>query len=144
MTANEQSLRQFNLELDRFIGKLVPQEALDIQQKVALDALRLVVKKSPVKTGRFRGNWHLSTTPSEATFGTLDPQPRGSEPSGAVEAQSLALIASAQPYGIIYLQNALPYAEAIERGHSGQTPLGVLAVSFAELQARVAAQAAEE
>ena len=33
-------------------------------------------------------------------------------------------------YGVIYIQNNLPYAEALENGHSQQAPTGVYANAF--------------
>lgn len=132
------ALNKFTLALDEFVKVQVPKKALAVQQKIALDALRLVVKKSPVDTGRFRGEWQLSLTRTTKLTNRLDKRRRGTNPNGDVVAQEAANIASADPYGVIWLTNALPYAEALENGHSKQAPQGVLALSLTELRARIA------
>jgi hypothetical protein len=125
---------EFNLALDAFLGKQVPAIALAVQKKVALQAFRGVVKKSPVDTGRFRGNWHLTITPSDTATEFTDKQSRGSDPSGSAVSSAVSALSQIQPYGVAYLQNALPYAERLENGWSKQQPMGMVAVTLAELQ----------
>ena len=133
------NLPEFNLALADFLGKQVPALAVAAQKKVALDALAGVVKKSPVDTGRFRGNWHLTVTPSDTTTPFVDKQPVGSPPARAVA--ELANLMQLQPYGIAYLQNALPYAERLENGWSKQAPRGMVALTVAELQGQIIEEA---
>ena len=53
------SAREFTLQLNKEI--LETDEKIDIAvQKIGIDALKNVVKKSPVDTGRFRGNWQTT------------------------------------------------------------------------------------
>jgi hypothetical protein len=115
----------------------VPAIALVVQKKVGLDALAGVVKKSPVDTGRFRGNWHLTITPSDTATEFTDKQSRGSPPGGAATASAVSALSALQPYGVAYLQNALPYAERLENGYSKQAPQGMVALTLAELQSQI-------
>jgi len=55
------TLRQFNFEIDNFVKKLVPEEIVLFQKKIALEALRKLVKRTPVDTGRARGNWQVTS-----------------------------------------------------------------------------------
>lgn len=137
------NVREFNLALDRFIGEQVPELAVDLQQKYTLDALRGVVMKSPVDTGRFRANWHVSTTPSDLVTEDRDQQPRGTGPSGTQQAEATAVLATLQPYGTAYVQNGLPYAQRLESGSSKQAPGGMVALTLAELQASIAQELGE-
>lgn len=135
MTSN---VREFNLALEQFAQRQVPDIAIAVQQKFALDGLRGVVMKSPVDTGRFRANHHLTVgVPSDRIIPGTDKQARGSRPGGITESQALAEMSRMQPYGIVYIQNGLPYAQKLEDGSSNQAPQGIYALTFAELSARV-------
>lgn len=142
MTDNKKTVRDFSLSLRAF-GEQIPATALAVQQAVALKGLAGVVRKSPVDTGRFRGNWQVQTTASDPAPIKLDDKaPRGSGPSAAVQAAAEAAIAGAKPYGTIYIVNGLPYAQRLEDGYSQQAPGGMVALTLAELQAEVQGAAA--
>lgn len=133
MTSN---IQQFNLALDDFIGQQVPKLAVLAHKKVTLDALRGVVKKSPVDTGRFRGNWQVSAgTENPSTTARLDKSAYGSEPGGDVLNGGLQILATLEPYSVTFIQNNLPYAQKLESGSSKQAPQGMVALTLAELQA---------
>lgn len=123
-------LRSFELQLDRAYERKVEQRVAQVTRWVALEALRRAVLKSPVDTGRFRGNWQ--TAVSVRPDGTLDVL----DPSGsATLAEGSRNISQLQPYEVVYLSNNVEYAAALEDGHSQQAPQGVVAVTVAELQA---------
>lgn len=73
-----------------------------------------LVMLSPVDTGRYKNNHHISfNAPSYAVdgaFGLVFP------PTGA--------------YPTVYIQNNLPYALRLEHGHSKQAPTGVYGNAF--------------
>lgn len=131
MTSN---VREFNLALDTFIGKQVPEIARAAHRKVVLDAHRKLVMKSPVDTGRFRGNWIVSTSsPNTGTTDVRDPGARGQPPGGASQSAALAAVGAMVPYSVAFIQNNLPYALRLEQGHSKQAPAGMVALTLAEL-----------
>ena len=133
------NVREFALALDTFIGKQVPDIARAAHKKVVLDAHRKLVMKSPVDTGRFRGNWIVSAGgPSGTTTALLDGGVRGQPPGGASSAAALSAVGSLAPYSIAYIQNNLPYALRLEHGHSKQAPAGMVALTLAELTAELA------
>lgn len=90
-------------------------------RKIALDVFTEVIMMSPVDTGRFRGNWQVAigTMPS----GTLELDDKaGTAVLAKAQAEALGLKAGQT----IFLVNNLPYAEALEFGHSQQAPGGMI------------------
>lgn len=83
--------------------------------------------------GRLRANWTVSLgAPSTAVVD-------GTDQSGqhAIQ-QGLAVIQHADGVQDIFLVNNLPYARAIEYGHSKQAPAGMVRVTVAEVESYVA------
>lgn len=137
--ANKDNARDFSVQLAAF-GKQVPELARSVVRKYALDGLSGVVRKSPVDTGRFRGNWQISTSDEVAPTDRIDAGPRGSDP--AALGQELAKLASVPAYGLVHIINGLPYAQRLEDGYSKQAPGGMVALTAAELSADIARGAA--
>lgn len=121
--------RQFELDLKKFTD-VMPEAAETIKKKIAMDLLRRVVLKSPVDSGRFKGNW-FARVGSPVTEPTDDVDPSGN----ATIMRGVVAIEKSQPGNDIWLSNNVPYAGVIEDGHSGQAPAGVVAISLAEIQA---------
>lgn len=139
MTSN---VREFNLALADFLERQVPELALLAQKKVTLDALAGVVRKSPVDTGRFRGNWQVSAgEPDDLPIDRLDKQPSGSDPGTEVRRSGESNAAAIRPYSVSFVYNNLPYADPLERGHSRQAPQGMVALTIAELQNEIIEEA---
>ncbi|HHZ69082.1 MAG TPA: HK97 gp10 family phage protein [Methylococcaceae bacterium] len=74
-----------------------------------------VIKRSPVDTGRFRGNWF--TWINEESEGAL-----------------LPVTKSLQIGDTLGFTNNLPYSLPLEFGHSDQAPSGMVRVSVADWQ----------
>lgn len=104
---------------------LVEQEIGKKLRIISMALLSEIVQRSPVDTGRFRNN-------NVVSIGAADhSQLEGNDKSGAAAIQrGSTVIASGKPYSVIYIQNNLPYAEALENGHSQQAPAGIYGVSF--------------
>jgi len=116
-------------------------EFADMQEKrlnkelraTALQALTGVIERSPVKSGRFRGNNQV--TVGRETDSVLD---REDKPGRQTYAEGAAAIgAVTEPFTYIVVQNNLPYAALIEEGRSKtQAPQGVYALTFNSLKER--------
>lgn len=92
---------------------------------IALAMLNEIVLRSPVDTGRFRGNNIVSVgAPVYTSSANVDPT--GSE----TIQQGVRVMTGLEPYSLVFLQNNLAYAENLENGHSKQAPTGIYAVSF--------------
>jgi hypothetical protein len=131
VTGLEAAKRDLQQKADRFYQALV------------LDTVRRIILRSPVDTGRFRGNWRLSTaTPDTTVNGDVDPTGAGL----LARAQRFVLRLRLADDAII--ANSLPYAATIEYGgypnpskgtktvggFSRQAPAGVVGVTVAEVQ----------
>lgn len=107
-----------------------------VAKKITLDLFRNVVEKSPVDTGRFKGNWNVSyAVPNMSVGGRQDKTPKGE-----VDGSSLAMLQRVNGFpvgGISYLSNGLAYARRLEYGWSGQAPSGMVRLSVREFDAYV-------
>lgn len=125
---DDKSLKEFNLEIDEFV-KNIPKEAIAFQKKIVLEALRKLVMRTPVDTGRAKGNWQVSIgDPLIGKLETLDKE--GQE----TVAKGLAAIADLPPYQVVWISNNLDYIELLEDGRSKQAPNGMLKLTVAELR----------
>jgi len=92
---------------------------------IAIQILNVIVETSPVDTGRFRNNNMVSLdAPDFSETEEVDPV------GGIALQRGIGVISKAANYGVIYIQNNLPYAEALEDGHSKQAPTGIYANAF--------------
>ena len=126
------SAKEFTLQLNKEI--LETDEKIDIAlQKIGVDALKNVVKKSPVDTGRFRGNWQ--TTISGTTSNTLKRTDRVG--NATINAGTTKIVRfDYKKNKRIFIQNNLPYANRLENGWSKQAPKGMVSQTIQLLNAR--------
>ncbi|SOQ10400.1 hypothetical protein [Pseudomonas syringae group genomosp. 3] len=100
---------------------------------IAMALLGEIVSRSPVDTGRFRGNTTVTIgSPVFSNSQTLDPTGSTSISKGA------SVLGGLKPFSIIYIQNNLVYAEKLENGHSKQAPNGIFGLAFAGVAAAYA------
>jgi len=102
--------------------------------EIVLFGHRGVVLKSPVRTGRFRGNHIISVgSPNNGS------RPAGSEAGSAIS-RGLQELSSGRNavYTIRYIQNNLPYGRKLENGSSRQAPRGVYGITFNEIRVKFA------
>lgn len=104
----------------------VVEEALTQRVRViALAMLNEIVLRSPVDTGRFRGN-NIVSVGSPVYTSSVNVDPTGSE----TIQQGVRVMTGLEPYTQVFIQNNLPYAVPLEDGHSQQAPAGIYAVSL--------------
>jgi hypothetical protein len=125
----------FNLQLRREAEKITIDDQSKFLRAVALKALTKFIKRTPVLTGRLKGNWQVGVNDEpEHPVETED------KPGGTTIAKGNAQIAQAGPYSVIYIVNNLPYASFIENGGSKKEPAGMVKVSLEELSAELGFQ----
>lgn len=119
-------LRQFTVKADKAADKTV--------RAVTLALFREVIQRTPVDTGRLKGNWQ--TTVGVPATGQL---PRN-DPAGAL-AFGDAVMKVGGIGSVTYLANNLPYASRIEYDGWSHTkaPAGMVRVSFARIDSIVSA-----
>ena len=124
----------FSLDLSKFIAK-AKLDTGTVIRKVGADALRSVVEKSPVDTGRFRANWVVTYGPTTQTVLGLDKSGINAINSG------LRVIQLLNPGDDLWISNNLPYARRLEYGYSGQAPAGMVRITVRQFQQYVDAAA---
>jgi len=123
---------EFSLQLSKE-WQLAVDDITEAVAGIGLLVLRGVVLKSPVDTGRFKGNWIVSSgSPSDETTEKTDK-------AGGVTIEQGAAVLNGYPDTLppIYVQNNLPYANRLENGHSKQAPNGMAALTVAEITAQL-------
>lgn len=96
-----------------------------VLRKITLDLLRRVVMKTPVDTGRARGNWQIGRGKMpEGETGKL-----GADDSIAAGAPEALQAKMGEP---VFLVNHVPYILELERGSSKQAPNGMVATTLRE------------
>jgi hypothetical protein len=102
-------------------------------RRVSLEIFSRVILKSPVDTGRFRGNWQVAI--GSIPSGTLELDDKTG--TATVSKADLKLV-GAKAGDTIYLANNLPYAVRLEEGYSKtQAPQGMVALTVQEFAAIV-------
>jgi hypothetical protein len=111
-------------------NKKTQEKASIVFRKTAFDLGIKINYRSPVDSGRFRGNWQ--TTLNTAPIGELDVV----DPDGSLVRNELAHVTNKANLGDkIYFVNNLPYAIPLEYGHSReQAPAGMVRVTVLEFQ----------
>lgn len=104
---------------------------VDLQRRFTIEMLEQITIRAPVDTGRFKANNLVSV--GEPVFYSVNRYDKeGNETLAYGEAALAALV----PYSVVYIQNNLIYAGALEDGHSGQAPAGVYGVSYYSVLAK--------
>ena len=135
--------KQFTVQLDRerrmVIGKFV-----EFHRTLSLFALRRILDRSPVWSGRFRGSNTIQIGSADTTVqGIPLGLPNWPEPVGRtlqVRAPSMSearrRLTGLKPFQNVFINNSLPYASAIENGHSAQAPIGVYKLALLDAEIR--------
>lgn len=115
----------FDKDIERFSNN-VNKAATNVFRGTALGLFGKIIKRTPVDTGRLRGNW----------FTSINVSPNGKD-SGSYEGVTF----KAKLGDSIYFTNNLPYAKEIENGSSKQAPHGMIKVTVSEFENEVKRQA---
>jgi len=129
------NLRSFEIDLARFAREDVPEALGVLMRAISMQALSGVVLKSPVDTGRFRGNWQTSVGMEIGE--AIDREDKG---GGSTISEGNARIATvtANPFNVVHIQNNLAYAGKLEDGWSQQAPAGMVMLTVAEIEGQFA------
>lgn len=119
------TLASFQQAIDDYTTKLLPEELKVFQGKIAFEALRRIVLKTPVDTGRARGNWQT----------TVGSAPAGEQRSETPIEDGAAVLKQIEAFCIVYVSNNVPYIIYLEDGSSKQAPHGMLRITLSELEA---------
>lgn len=122
---------QFSADLGKFLDHFNGNMDATVRHAVVLVS-QGVIMNTPVLTGRLRGNWQ---------FGKAFPQGEipGVDVGGAAALTRIAgQVTSLKAGGECWVVNNLPYAGAIEYGHSKvKAPQGMVRITLANLPAAI-------
>jgi hypothetical protein len=95
---------------------------------VEMEMFSRIIVRSPVDTGRFRGNWFVDQRL----------QTENTDKSGATTIAKMTQdVLASKVGGVTSFINTLPYSERLEFGYSKQAPAGMLRLTAAEFGAVV-------
>lgn len=114
----------FSKDVRKWVNKT--EERMEfVQRRTALEILMRLIQRTPVLTGRARGNWLVGVDrPPEGTVEYLD-----KDGSGGFAMQKLMGVVKGR---VIWIVNNLPYIWKLEYGSSDQAPQGMVRVTLAE------------
>jgi hypothetical protein len=124
------SVKEFSDAIEEFATQLVPESLILMQKKLVLDLLAGVVRKTPVDTGRARGNWQVEV-------GSVPQGVRNDRDGESEEAIIQAASENLRSLGfaqVVWVANNLEYVVFLEDGSSEQAPAGMLRVTLEELR----------
>jgi hypothetical protein len=126
----------FSVDIARFAAK-TEKQIKTVIQKITMEAFRGVIEKTPVDKGHLLGNW----SPSIGTPTTTAYPDRIDKDGSATIGAAQKVVFDWNCIGSIFLCNNLPYAGAIEYGHSKvKAPAGMVRVTLAEVSAHYGAK----
>jgi hypothetical protein len=135
---NQQSLFRFNADVSKFSETIQVDLGL-VVKKIVFDVFTKIVWRTPVDTGRCRASWGIERSKvgsDQAPDGMkVDPQTA----TGIAREQLQKLNVPSQELGrsVWWIYNNLPYAVALEYGHSRQAPSGMVRIALAEVEAEI-------
>lgn len=94
---------------------------------VTLELYSRILIRSPVDTGRFRGNWMIGVEIVPRGFDELK-----FNPSALPDGDQVRKLRDLELGATIRIRNNLPYAVSLEQGSSRQAPAGVVRVTAEE------------
>jgi hypothetical protein len=125
------------VDLAKLLGKSKA-NASQVARAVALELESRVVLKSPVDTGRFRGNWNVG-------INTSDTAEYSADKSGIkVNSRAIGALSKFKLGDSIWITNNLPYTQKLEfglyghgpktiNGYSKQAPHGFIRITYQEV-----------
>ena len=115
------NLKEFSAQL-KSMANTLPADLVRTRMRLAgLHMLKQIIESSPVRTGRFRGAWQTTVgLPGlAAAIGSLFRKATGGDvdPTGEkAKARGEKILAKLPNFAQLWFTNAMPYAEAIDRG----------------------------
>lgn len=119
--ASKRSSQMFTMHIKKFC-ELAGRNSRLVRDKVALDMFKSLIQKTPVLTGRAKGNWIL-------TSGSIDPsydKDKFDKDGGRTFAEGQRSALRASPSESIFLTNSIPYIVRLEYGWSPKAPYGMV------------------
>ena len=112
-------------------NKVVSDKMDKVGRAIGMEILGRVTNRTPVDTGRAKGNWNTSINrPDFSTSDNVDKSGASTRSRGKSVMNGFRL-GQGQT---LHISNGLPYIERLEQGYSQQAPTGMVTVTIAELR----------
>ncbi|WP_299726842.1 hypothetical protein [uncultured Endozoicomonas sp.] len=104
----------------------------DTRKAATIELFKSVILDTPVDEGRLKGNWQATTdNPASGQLDIYDGN------GGGTVALAVKAVNQSNDDQTLYLTNNLPYALAIEYGHSDQAPKGMVRRNMARISSLI-------
>jgi len=124
-TGFRNALMDFANHVDIDVSKVI--------RKACIDLFKAIAARTPVDTGRLKGNWQLNTNYSSDTIGDDQAVFTSAEIEQMLMQQTSEFDLTIHDDKVEIFNN-VKYAEYNEAGHSSQAPAGMVAVSLSEFE----------
>lgn len=131
--ARASNLSDFRRSLRKATDGLAENQVKAVRDKIAFQALRGVVLRTPVDTGAARASWQVSFGQAPALSASAGAVDKG---GGIAIAQGAQQIGVAPPFTVLFVASGLIYMPKLENGSSRQAPNGMVSVTAADLRAQ--------
>lgn len=136
------NVTQFNLAMKKAAKRLPEQQVLKFHKAIHMRALRGVVFKTPVDTGRLRANWqtsigHISVL--EFDTGKRGVKGKKGVTNAGVFAKAIQILTGLKPFGVSFIFNNVTYAIYVEEGTPKTKAHHMVQRTLTELQGVLAA-----
>jgi hypothetical protein len=121
MTSN---IEVFERKVREFAVKLGAETVVLFHKRLAFDLLARVIAKTPVLTGRARGNWQVTVgVPATGYIGGVDSflakapqQAESAVASSSAYDAGVKQLTGLAPFSIVWISNNVPYINVLEAG----------------------------
>ena len=125
------NVAKFNIELEKAATK-IRGDFKKFHKQVCLEVLKRIVLRTPVDTGRARGNWQVEI--GRAASGVLSVEGSQGVVASFAMGQGISKLADIPAFSIVHITNNLEYIYYLEYDkRSEQHPEGMVEVTLTEL-----------
>jgi hypothetical protein len=121
------NIQSFTGDLEKF-AKASKVELEVVIRKVAFEVYTGITQKTPVDTGRAKGNWNIGLSNIDYTVN----ENATSSVKGQAGYENLPREGAGNK--VIYITNNLPYINVLENGSSKQAPNGMVSLTMQDVQ----------
>ena len=130
-------VKKFKMQIKNEIDDVLVQSQ-EFKEKIGFDCFAGIVKRTPVDTGRARGNWMVSLGAAVEAVVDSGPTISNDEPvPSALKNEGLSTISKSKPGQDIVISNNLPYIVFLEEGTTKQNAKGMVAHNVARVSKEV-------
>lgn len=125
------NLAKFNVELEA-ASKKIHGDFQKFYKMVCLEVLKRIVFRTPVDTGRARGNWQVEI--NRAASGVVDIEGSEGEMADFAMSNGIQKLGDIPAFSLVHLTNNLEYISYLEYDRrSAQHPEGFLEITLSEM-----------